>query len=170
MSEYQNEGGNESCRDLLCGYFGAEAGSYYQRVYDACTSLYRGESDCETRGIYGCDVAFSLTEIWRRMGNAGEPTGEQLARVYEALDAMRLIRITITDDDGLPSNVYLLNLGFYGHQVHGECSIDGVIMHRPPPLAGYSGNVVIDPHGDIFMALIRAERGRRRRRRKSDEA
>ena len=164
MSEIQSGERSDVCRGLLCGYFGAEVGPYYKRVYDACASLYYGESDCETRIPYGSGVNFSLTEIWRKMGNTGEPTRKQLDRVYEALDAMRLIRITIVDALG-PRNVYLLNLGFYGHGE--ECSIDGVIIHRPPPLAGCSEKIdlaMIDPHGDVFEALSRAERRKRRTR------
>ena len=160
MSELQSEGRSDVCRDLLCGYFGTEAGPYYQRVYDACASLYRAP-DPKTRIPY--DNRFSLTEIWRRMGNAGEPTGEQLMRVYKALDAMRTIRITITDGAGSISNEYLLPLVFRGYRTRRGYIADGVDIVQPPPLAGYSGKacqVKIDPNGDEFRELVRSERRR----------
>ena len=155
MSEFQSEGRSDVCRDLLCGYFGTEAGLYYQRVYDACASLYRAP-DPETRIPH--DNRFSLTEIWRRMGSAGEPTGEQLMLVYKALDAMRRVRITMITDDAWPiSNEYLLNLEFYGHLIYGEYSVDGADIVQPPPLAGYSRKIYrvkIDQTGEVFNALV----------------
>ena len=160
MSELQSEGRSDVCRDLLCGYFGTEAGPYYQRVYDACASLYRAP-DPKTR--IPRDNLFSLTEIWRRMGNAGEPTEEQLMRVYKALDAMRTIRITITDGAGPISNEYLLPLVFRGYRTRRGYIADGVDIVQPPPLAGYSGKacqVKIDPNGDEFRELVRSERRR----------
>lgn len=160
MSEFQSEGRSDVCRDLLCGYFGTEAGPYYQRVYDACASLYRAP-DPKTR--IPRDNLFSLTEIWRRMGNAGEPTEEQLMRVYKALDAMRTIRITIEDRVGLLRNEYLLPLVFRGYRTRRGYIADGVDIVQPPPLAGYSGKacqVKIDPNGDEFRELVRSERRR----------
>lgn len=155
MSEFQSEGRSDVCRDLLCGYFGTEAGPYYQRVYDACASLYRAP-DPKTGITY--DNLFSLTEIWRRMGNAGEPTEEQLMRVYKALDAMRTIIIKITDSAGrLIIDGYLLNLEFRGYRTRRGYIADGVDIVQPPPLAGYSGKacqVKIDQTGDVFNALV----------------
>lgn len=165
MSEFYSGERSDVCRDLLRGYFGTKNGSYYQRVYNACAALYRAP-DPETR--VPRDNRFSLTEIWRRMGGVGEPTGEQLARVYHALADMSLTFITISDAQGL-SNGYLLNLGFYGHLIRDEYSVDGVDIHEQPSLAGCSGKIdlaMIDPHGDVFRALGRAER---RKRRKSDD-
>lgn len=162
MSEFYSGERSNVCRDLLCGYFSA----YYHRVYNACAALYRAP-DPETKIPH--DNRFSLTEIWHKMGNTGEPTGEQLARVYHALADMSLTFITIADAQG-PSNGYLLNLGFYGHMIRGEYSVDGVDIHKQPPLSGGSGKIdlaMIDPHGVVFRALIRWERIRRRK--KSDD-
>lgn len=126
-------------RDLLYRCAGAEAGPYYQRVYCACASLYR-MPDLETGIPY--DNLFSLTEIWRKMGNTGKPRKDQLARVKHALDDMRRIIIQITDSAGrLIIDGYLLNLEFRGCRIRGGYTADAVDICRPPPLAWYFGKL-----------------------------
>lgn len=119
-------------RDLLYRFPGTAAGPYYQRVYGACASLYH-MPDPETGIPY--DNCFSLTEIWRKMGNTGKPVSSQLDRVYEALRAMRTICITIPDSAGRVSDEYLLNLKFKGSRTRSGYIADAVYIVDPPPLA-----------------------------------
>lgn len=127
-------------RDLLYRCAGAEVGPLYQRVYNACASLYAMPADRETGIPY--DNLFSLTEIWRKMGNTGKPRKDQLARVKHALDDMRRIIIKITDSAGrLIVDGYLLNLEFRGCRIRGGYTADAVDICRPPPLAWYFGKL-----------------------------
>ena len=120
-------------RDLLYRCPGTAAGPYYQRVYGACASLYQ-MPDLEAGIDY--DNWFTLSEIWRKMGNTGKPTRKQLDRVYEALDAMSLIRITIPD--GLEwIKDYLLTLRFKGCRIRGAFTADAVHIVQPPPLTKF---------------------------------
>ena len=126
-------------RDLLYRCAGTAAGPYYQRVYGACASLYH-MPDLETGITY--DNLFSLSEIWRKMGNTGKPRKDQLARVKHALDDMRRIIIKITDSAGrLIIDGYLLNLEFRGCRIRGGYTADAVDICRPPPLAWYFGKL-----------------------------
>lgn len=120
-------------RDLLYRCLGTAAGPYCQRVYGACASLYR-MPDPETGIPY--DNWFTLTEIWRKMGNTGKPKQEQLDRVFKALYAMSTIRITIPD--GLEwINDYLLTLKFKGCRIRGGFTADAVYIVQPPPLTKF---------------------------------
>ena len=123
-------------RGLLYTFPGIAFGPYCQRVYSACASLYQ-KPDPETGIPY--DNCFTLTEIWRKMGNVGKPkpTRKQLDNVYDALDAMRRILITIYDRVGLLSNESLLTLAFTSSRIRGGFTADAVDICRPPPLASY---------------------------------
>ena len=118
-------------RELLYRFPGTAAGPYYQRVYGACASLYH-MPDPETRIPY--DNCFSLSEVWRKMGNTGKPVASQLDRVFEALYRMSTIRITIPDSAGRVSDEYLLNLKFKGSRTRSGYIADAVYIVDTPPL------------------------------------